>query len=51
MDEWIKKIGYMDRMKYYSPTKGIEIGSFVEMCLDPESVIQIEVSQNEKNKY
>ena len=37
-DEWIKKIRYMDRIKYYSPTRGTEIGSFVEMCMDPESV-------------
>ena len=28
-----------------------ETGSFVEMWMDPESVIQSEVSQKEKNKY
>ena len=28
-----------------------EIGSFVEMWMDLESVIQSEVSQKEKNKY
>ena len=28
-----------------------QIGSFVEMCMDLESVIQSEVSQKEKNKY
>ena len=28
-----------------------EIGSFVEMRMDLESVIQSEVSQKEKNKY
>ena len=28
-----------------------EIGSFVEMWMDLESVIQGEVSQKEKNKY
>ena len=42
-DEWIKKLWYMDRMKCYSRTRGIEIGSFVEMCMDPESVIQSKV--------
>ena len=28
-----------------------EIGSFLEKCLDIESVIQSEVSQKKKNKY
>ena len=28
-----------------------EIGSFVEMWMDLESIIQSEVSQKEKNKY
>ena len=31
--------------------KRSEIGSFVEMCMDLETVIQSEVSQKEKNKY
>ena len=35
-------------MEYYSAIKKKEIGSFVVMWLDLESVIQIEVSQNEK---
>ena len=38
-------------MKYYSVIKKNEIGSFVEMWLDLETVIQSEVSQKEKNKY
>ena len=38
-------------MVYYSAIKRNEIGSFVEMCMDMESVIQSEVSQEEKNKY
>ena len=38
-------------MEYYSAIKGKEIGSFVEMWMDLESVIQSEVSQKEKNKY
>ena len=38
-------------MEYYSAIKRNEIGSFVEMWMDPESVIQSEVSQKEKNKY
>ena len=36
-------------MEYYSAIKRNEIGSFVEMWMDLESVIQSEVSQ--KSKY
>ena len=38
-------------MEYYSAIKRNEIGLFVEMWLDLETVIQSEVSQKEKNKY
>ena len=38
-------------MQYYSATKRNKIGSFVGMWTDPESVIQSEVSQKDKNKY
>ena len=38
-------------MEYYSAIKMNEIGSFVEMWMDLETVIQSEVSQKEKNKY
>ena len=50
-DEWIKKIWYIYTMEYYSAIKSNEIGSFVEMWMDLEAVIQSEVSQIEKNKY
>ena len=50
-DEWIKKLWYIDTMEYYSAIKRNEIGSFVETWMDPETVIQSEVSQKEKNKY
>ena len=50
-DEWIKKMRYIYTMEYYSAIKRNEIGSFVEMCMDLETVIQSEVSQKEKNKY
>ena len=50
-DEWIKKMLYIYTMEYYSAIKRNEIGSFVEMWLDLETVIQREVSQKEKNKY
>ena len=38
-------------MEYYSAIKRNGIGSFVEMWMDLETVIQNEVSQKEKNKY
>ena len=50
-DEWIMKMWYIYIMGYYLSTKRNEIGSFVEMWMDLESVIQSEVSQKEKNKY
>ena len=42
---------YMYTMDYYLSIKRNEIGSFVDMWMDLESVIQSEVSQKEKNKY
>ena len=38
-------------MEYFSAIKRNEIGSFVEMWMDPETVIQSKVCQKEKNKY
>ena len=38
-------------MEHYSATKRKEIGSFAEMCIDLETVIQSDVTQKEKNKY
>ena len=35
----------------HSAIKRNEIGSFVEMWMDPETVIQSKVCQKEKNKY
>ena len=45
---WIKKMWYIYTMEYYSTMKRNEIGSFVEMWMDLESVIQSELSQREK---
>ena len=50
-DKRIKKLWYIYTMEYYSAIKRNEIGSFVEMWMDLETVIQSEVSQKEKNKY
>ena len=38
-------------MEYHSAIKRNETGSFVEMWMDLESVIQSEVSQKKRNKY
>ena len=38
-------------MEYYSAIKRNKTGSFVEIWIDLETVIQSEVSQKENNKY
>ena len=38
-------------VEYYAGIKKNRIGSFAEMWMDLETVIQSEVSQKEKNKY
>ena len=50
-DEWIKKMWYRYTMEHYSAIKRNVIGSFAEMWMDLETVIQSEVNQKEKNKY
>ena len=50
-NECIKKMQHIYTMEYYSAIKRNEIGLFVEMWMDLESVIQSEVSQKEKKKY
>ena len=50
-EEWIKKMWYIYIMEYYSAIKKNETGSFVEMWMDLETVVQSEVRQKEKNKY
>ena len=50
-EEWIKKMWYIYMMEYYSLIKRNEIGSFVEMWMDLETVISSEISQKEKNQY
>ena len=47
----VKKMWYIYAMEYYSAIERNEIGSFVEMWMHLETVIQSEVSQKEKNKY
>ena len=50
-EEWIQKMWYIYTMGCYSAIKRNKIGSFLEMQIDLESVLQNEVSQKEKNKY
>ena len=50
-DKSIKKMWYIYTMEYYSAIKRNEIGPFVEMWMDLETVILSEVSQKEKHKY
>ena len=49
-NEWIKKIWYIYTMEHYSAIERNKTGSFVEMWMDLESVIQSDVSQKEENK-
>ena len=42
---------YMYIMEYYSAIKRNEVGSFIEIRMDLETVIRNEVNQKEKNKY
>ena len=48
-DEWIKNMWYIYTMDYYSAIKRNEIGSFVEMWMDLETVIQSEVRKRKTN--
>ena len=50
-EEWIKKMWYIYTMEYYSAIKRNEIGSFVEMWMHLEPLMQSAVSQKDKNKY
>ena len=47
-DEWIKKLWYISTMEYYSAIKRNEIGSFVQMWMNLETVIQNEVVRKRK---
>ena len=50
-DEWIKRKWYIYIMEYCSDIKINEIGLFLEMWMDLETVTQSEVNQKEENKY
>ena len=50
-DKSIKKMWCIYTIECYSAIKRNEIGSFVEIWMDLETVIQSEVSQKGKKKY
>ena len=47
----VKKLWYMYTMEYYSAIKRNEFEPVLVRWMNPEPVIQSEVSQREKNKY
>ena len=50
-DEWIKKLWYIYTMEYYSAVNRNTFESVLMMWMNLEPIIQIEVSQREKDKY
>ena len=50
-DEWIKKFCYIYTIEYYSAIKRIAFESVLVRWMNPEPVIQCEISQTWKNKY
>ena len=50
-DEWIKKMGYIHKMEYYSAIKMNEIIPLAATWMQPEIITLSKVSQKEKDKY
>ena len=50
-DEWIKKLWYIHTMEYHSAIKWNTLESVLMRWMNPEPVVQSEVSQKEKDKY
>ena len=50
-NEWIKKVGYIYTVEYYSAIKKNEIMSFAATWMDLEMIIPSEVSRTEKGRY
>ena len=51
IDDWIKKMWYLYKMKYYSAIKRNKIILFAATWMELETLILGEVSQKEKDKY
>ena len=50
-DEWIKRLWYIYIMEYYSAIKRNTFESVLIRWMNPEHIIQSEVSQKEKEKH
>ena len=50
-DEWIKKLWSIYIMEYYSAIKRNAFESVLMRWMNPEPIIQNEVSQKQKDKY
>ena len=50
-DEWIKKLGYIYTMEYYSAIQRNTFESILMRWMNLEPITQSEVSQKEKDKY
>ena len=50
-NEWIKKLWYIYKMEYYSAITRNTLESVLMRWMNLESIIQSEVSQEEKYKY
>ena len=50
-DEWIRKLGYIYTMEYYSAIKKNTFGSVLMRWMKLEPIIRSEVSQKEKHQY
>ena len=50
-DEWIRKLGYIYTMEYYSAIKKNTFESVLMRWMKLELIIQSEVSQKEKHQY
>ena len=48
IDQWLKKMWYIYAMGYYSTIERNEIGSFVEMWMNLQTVIEKSKSEREK---
>ena len=50
-DEWIRKLGYIYTMQYYSTIKNSTFESVLMRWMKLEPITQSEVSQKEKHQY
>ena len=50
-DDWIKKLGYIYTMEYYSATQRNTFESVLMRWMNIEPIVQSEKCQKEKDKY